>query len=868
MTSMNRRILLIDDMRAIHEDFSRILCRPPIAPEFEEVEAALFGRVATTSVAPSFQLESAYQGRDGLAMVESAAKDARNYALAFVDMRMPPGWDGLETIERLWAADPNLQVVLCTAYSDHSWEDVLQRLDTRDRLLILKKPFDPIEVSQLACTLTAKWDMSRKFATQMGDLETAVQQRTAQLEKANRELADHLVTQGLLVKEIGVARDAAEAANRSKGDFLANMSHEIRTPMNAIVGLSHLALKTELSARQQDYLSKIETSAHHLLGILNDILDFSKVEAGKLDLEHREFKLDKLLDNTGSLISEKCHAKGLELVFEVAPDVPPNLVGDSLRLGQVLLNYANNSVKFTAKGEIVISVRASARTDTDVLLHFRVRDTGIGLSREQVNRLFQSFSQADSSTTRKFGGSGLGLAISKKLAELMGGEVGVESEYGKGSTFWFSARLGIGSAKRRELLPNPDLRGLRALVVDDNEYARNVIISMLRDMTFVTGASISGLAAVDEVSRAAASGQPYNMVLLDWRMPGIDGMETARRIHALALSPVPTLLMITAHGREEVLKEAATSGIDDVLVKPVNPSMLFETAMAALRKVPRDARAAARSDSGVEARALLQAIRGARILVVEDNEINQQVARELLEDAGLVVELATDGKIAVEMTQRLRYDLVFMDMQMPVMDGVTATQEIRRSAMHVDLPIVAMTANAMEHDRQRCIEAGMNDVVIKPIDPRRLWEVLLHCIPAKDAGTNAQAESPHNLVKPEDEVPADVPGLNVELGLSRMLGKKELYLAMLRRYVAGQAAVCGQIQDALSNNDLARAEHMAHTCKSVSGTVGAEEIQQLAAALEASLKRGEPPSVLEQQLCELQKPLQLLLASLESRLET
>lgn len=529
------------------------------------------------------------------------------------------------------------------------------------------------------------------------------------------------------VTELKRMNRAAESANRSKSEFLANMSHEIRTPMNAIVGLAHLVLKTELTARQRDYLVKMQSSGQHLLGILNDILDFSKVEAGKLGIEHADFEFEKLLDNLSNLLSEKSNDKGLELVFDIGPDVPQNLIGDSLRLGQVLINLANNAVKFTETGVIVVSARVEQLGEQDVLLRFAVKDTGIGLTQQQIGRLFQSFEQADSSTTRKFGGTGLGLAISKKLVELMGGEVGVESEVGVGSTFWFTARLGVSLLKRRELVPLPNLRGRNVLVVDDNEIARTVIVDMLKAMSFQVEQASSGKMAVEEVRKAATANRSFEIIYLDWRMPVMDGIETARQIQSLGLYPAPHLVMVTAHGREELLKELETTDIEDTLFKPVNPSILFDMTMDLLGGAP------ARQCEVQEVPASsdyagLGAIKGARILLVEDNDINQIVAGELLKDAGFAVDFADNGEIALEMLGKAMYDLVLMDMQMPVMGGVEATVALRKLPQLRNLPVIAMTANVMAQDRQQCLDAGMNDFLVKPIEPDRVWEVLARWI--------------------------------------------------------------------------------------------------------------------------------------------
>jgi two-component system sensor histidine kinase/response regulator len=675
--------------------------------------------------------------------------------------------------------------------------------------------------------------------------------------------------------EMRRARELAEDAARTKSSFLANMSHEIRTPMNAIIGMAHLLHKSGLSPRQQDYLGKIQRSSQHLLGIINDILDFSKIEAGKLTIESTDFELDAVLENVANLVGEKAGSKGLELIFELEPGLTQALVGDPLRLGQILVNYCNNAVKFTEQGEIRVKVSQREVGEHDVLLHFAVQDTGIGLSEEQRGRLFQSFSQADRSTSRRYGGTGLGLAISKSLAQLMGGEVGVESELGRGSTFWFTARLGQGERQPQAHLPRLDLRGCRVLVIEDNEYSRTALTEMLVAMSFRVAAVASGEAGVEAVRFAAAEDQPFGVVFTDWQMPGVDGLEAGRRILALGLQPPPRLVMVTAYGRDEVAAAAEATGFDSVLTKPVNPSQLFDAVMRALGEQPASP---VTPGEATGAEPDLAAIAGARLLLAEDNELNQEVAVELLSDAGLVVEVADNGRLALDKLLQHdpgHYAAVLMDMQMPVLDGLGATLEIRKLAQFAHLPIIAMTANAMQGDRERCLEVGMNDYVAKPIEPDQLWRSLLRWIPARAArqveasvpstpSSGAAAAQPSPDQQLDGALPAGIAGLDTGLGLARTAGKTALYRRLLQKFVALEGDAIGQVRAALDAGDAVAAERAAHTLKGTAGSIGATALQAEAAALEQALHERAAQAALEPLLQACSAQLEPLVSALAS----
>jgi two-component system sensor histidine kinase/response regulator len=929
---VSHRILVVDDNQAIHDDFRKILAADPAEDDFDAEEDAFFGIPEVAPQKASFDLSFASQGLEALDLVTVATRGGRRYEVVFMDVRMPPGLDGIETTARLWEIDPDLQVVICTAYSDYSWEEVIARLGRTDRLLILKKPFEMIEVVQCAHALASKWSLLQQTRRHAASLESSVRERTLELEATNKRLENevaerkrseealrftqfsvdnapeamfwaapdsrllyansatckmlgyseqelqalsisdivpeiggdawpsfwvslqaaryrtfetrHRAKDGTeipieftaafftfggqellcasarditlrkqILAELSDARDAALESVRIKSRFLANMSHEIRTPMNGVVGMAELLLHTNLDRDQRDYVDTIRSSADALLNLINDILDSSKIESGMLNFETLEFDLGEIVEGTMDIVGGGARNKGLELACHIHGNVPRQLRGDAGRLRQVLTNILGNAVKFTAQGEVVLTVSLIEETEAAASLRFEIRDTGIGIADDFRQRVFEPFVQADGSDTRRYGGTGLGLSICRQIIEAQGGVIGVDSEPGKGSTFWFRLAFAKHAGPPRQVLREIDCpRELRVLVVDDNATNLKILQLQLTNLQMRSSGAANGDEAIELLRRESSGTDPFRLAIIDMQMPGMDGLSLARVIKSDPAISGTRLIILSSLGDRLSNEELAAAGVEGHLAKPIKQARLHEALGALFNRESPSSRtkdsAMAESPAQRSAPAL-----PLRILLAEDNPVNQKVALLQLKNLGYEADVATDGAQAVAMLEQHPYDVILMDCQMPVMDGLAATREIRRSYRQ-PVRIIAMTANAMQGDRERCLEAGMDGFLSKPVRGADLGRVLQECKPLGHANPAPAPDPPEGSAAPVD--------------LERLLEitghDTEMYRQIVHDYLEQAEEILSEMVLAIEARSAGDIRELAHKLCGSSGSCGMQAI--------------------------------------------
>lgn len=717
-SSRASRVLIIDDNAAIHTDFRKILSSSDDS-SLSQLEQLVLGEESVTpGPKQTYWIDSALQGQEGVARLRAARERGEEYAVAFVDMRMPPGWNGVQTIQHLWEVDPYLHVVICTAYSDYAWSDIVATLGESDRLLILKKPFDPAEVNQIALAMSAKRRLENESRRRMDDLELRVEERTAELREA---------------------MERAESANRMKSEFLANMSHEVRTPMNGVVGMTELLLQTNLDDRQTKFAETSMSSAKTLLRVINDILDFSKLDAGKLSVENVPFDLHQTLEQVVTLAAAQTANAELNVSLRLSSETPRGVIGDAVRFRQVLTNLLSNAVKFTSEGSVLLSVDVLSTDKNKCRLQIAVKDTGIGIEPDKLDAVFEKFTQADSSVTRRYGGTGLGLAICRRLVELMNGKISVASTAGQGSTFTVELEFGIAEIRPSQNVDSVDLSGLRILVVDDLDVNRMILRERLADQCRGFDEAASGADALDILKMAHAASESFDLVILDHQMPVSDGLVVARSIQDDLGDAAPQMILLSSAEFDLSPETLSECGLQRCLSKPVCMSEIMCAITDTVSETADHPRGKQKNDAaGTEA--IVSApdaisdtttrtafgSSATRVLLVEDDMINRMVASAALENMNVELCVAENGQQALDVISEKDFEVVLMDCQMPVMDGFEATSKLRerekKSGNHI--PVVALTANALVGDRERCIEAGMDDYLTKPLDFGELKKVI------------------------------------------------------------------------------------------------------------------------------------------------